>query len=216
MKSKLYTLLIALLTSSIVNAQDQIIGVGILEIGKSTPDVINELAKNYTHKIKEAKDCEYEGNGRAIYKLVYSDNDNAPTYSSACPATEIYYLKQYTVSGMTLVNVNLFFYEGLLIQILSNGSDELDEALKMKYGNPATSSKDSKSSCPGQTNRAYIYTWMNGDIQAQVTKHYNYGSDCRIALDKYFSIKLPEEEVNAYECHKANKVKAVDHKRNRN
>ena len=212
MKRTVFALLIMLSVIARGQAQDKIEGIGRLKIGRPTMDVISELSQDYNGKIKEIEDDSFEGNGSAVYKLIYTTNAASPVQASACPSTEVYYVKQYAKSGLKLTDVYLYFYEGVLIRILGQGSDELDKAVAAQYGSPTRSVTEEQSDCQQQRDKTVTDTWKNGAIAARMITCFDYATNCRLTRQHYFSIQLLSEEANAAECDQASEDKQANNK----
>lgn len=208
------SLLLTLFCSTYVFAQDKIEGIGILKIGRTTPDIIKELAKNHRSRIKEATDRRYKGDGGAVFKLIYSDSEKTPDMANACPDAEVYYLQRYLVADVKMMNVYLIFYEGKLIDYVCDGSKDLESALRTKYGEPRITSTEKPSTfCMGSLDKTYKATWYNGDIEATLTNEFYYDSHCHIASISSFSVRLPDKEANMQDCHKEYAPKLADPKK---
>jgi hypothetical protein len=192
-----------------VSGQGKIEGIGPLKIGRPTAEVIGELAKNYKKGIKDATRENFEGDGSTVFRLVYTGEGDAPYQASSCPLVEVYYLKKYEVSGINLMDTYLFFFEDKLSQILCKGSDELEEAMLVKYGQPQLKSVEKEGDCASNPNKTYYKTWVSEDIEAQSSGYLTYSDVCGLSELRFFSLKLPQIEVEAQNCAQRNKGRVI-------
>ncbi|GAB2557897.1 hypothetical protein [Spirosoma aerophilum] len=191
------------------SGQNKQAGIGPFKIGRPTAEVLGEVAKGYQRGIKDATRQNFEGDGSSVFRLVYTGKGDAPSLASSCPMVEVYYLKKYEVAGVNLLNTYLFFFEDKLSQIQCQGSNELEQAMVVQYGQPQLKSLETKGDCVSNSNKTYSKTWVSGDMEVQSSGYYSYSTECGLSELRFFTLKLPLLELEAQNCAQRNQGRAI-------
>lgn len=182
----------------------KIAGVGRLKIGNTTTAIIEELSKEFSSPIKETNDIMetatnyYDEAPTKILFISKEKNENVEfphTYYSKHPKVKVYFLNNFLVPEVVVLhNVYLKFYNDTLYSLDCEGSDILDTALTLKYGNPKLSSKTKNIVCSNAyrtftyEESTYTKEWLNPTkkITADLVYSIYYNSKCEKQFLNYF------------------------------
>lgn len=232
---------ILLLSPSLLFSQSNLDGIYKFKPGVTDMGIIQELQKDLKMKIVEISDYlkyynkvgyKFAGlSGRltpkdAFVKLINQntlDNikkeaDIVIPYSPYSKNHQVYFISKIPVSGINLEGVLLFFRENLLVKMECEKTDELMNAMEIKFGKGKVEMKSDTIKCiyklTGTEVREAEYTitttWENGDIEAYSYSHTYHDSDCKgVASNKFYllstslSSKYTDEEIAAEKSVKA-------------
>lgn len=181
-----------------VKKQSNIEGLGIFKIGKTKISIIDDLESAFGTKSVVTSDSTvlYEGKSNTILQLV-PKNKSGYGHPSICPDVKEYLIPVYNIADMQIKQLILNFYKDVLFEIRCDSSKELDDALKLKYGNPEILVTSEPISCVYKytgnkvtyDNKIYVRTWENRGIEANslFTKQYN--DKCQGRVTHLFYIK---------------------------
>ncbi|MDB5232173.1 MAG: hypothetical protein JWN76_2978 [Chitinophagaceae bacterium] len=187
MRTLLLAFFVLLLSS--INAQDRILGFGVIKLGKTYEQIVQDM------QLKDIR----EGNNK---KMDYSDlyqpkvavmlqydsskylNALTESFFKKCPDAIILKVPRYTVADITVTDLELTFYKKKLVDIMiSSPKMEFVEAFQTKYGK-GNIFKDSKvikcaSAARGSfevEEVSYTTTYESNDPDIKIT---NFLSDYR-------------------------------------
>lgn len=134
------TLLLTLLLPLSALAQPAIEGLGIFKLGKSTPDIVQQYAREkgamlekvstinklYTKRYNEITVKEVATNTGAT--------DEEPSDGSYCPNVRTFYLSEYTIAEVKIESIFLVFYENVLSRIYTTNDYSINRPFTEKYG----------------------------------------------------------------------------------
>ena len=177
-----------------VHSQKKIEGIGIFKIGKTKIKIINKiLVENkvdleHYDNIKETRWLKYR-EGFVVAELFpnISDVKLNPLLTVYCPDIRVFYIKEYKIAGILLLNIHLRFYKNTLNAFYCDSSNKLLEALTSKYGNPKRIDNWDKASGfnkKNNVNYSSLY-WNNDSIYAS----FNYETDAEGGNNSYFIVR---------------------------
>ena len=200
-------LIIALTFMPIISsAQTKIDGIGQFRIGKTTTDIVTQISDDKHVKIKESHSPmdEYRVDG-SLYKktkniFIVSDPNpgeiDNPNYFHN-PEHKCYFIDYYEVSSVPISKMYLHFFRDTLYSIRCDGGLELDEALTLKYGQPAIETETKKVKCSSRLagefeveERNHTSKWATGidSIKAVSYTSMYYNSKCEKSFLSFFYI----------------------------
>lgn len=190
--------------------QDKIEGVGIFKINTTTSEVVKQLANERRVNIKNLEKDIYDIKPDQIFQLIGNQASSLPLYSSVCPRTQVYLIASYEVAGIALKDVYLTFYDNLLVKFQCDGTRELTEALKTKYGDPKTKLEEAEIKCRYTYSGNEVinketrieHTWTNGEIRAWEYIAKIYGRDCKPLYVHTFKVSADSRENEADKCNR--------------
>jgi len=184
-------------------AQTEIAGIGPFKIGVTSTQIIHQLESELeTNCIKVYSGTQFYNVRRSskvfIAELIPDtlNEYSSPTYASFCPNTRVFYVSQYSVSGVEIKEAYLKFFDDQLYELLCERTSELIEALTIKYGEPKIEQRDSYTDCgyfsSANTIKLKTYSitqeWRNNNVIANGCIYNRYNSECEESLGSYFSI----------------------------
>ncbi|GAA4413701.1 hypothetical protein GCM10023187_42360 [Nibrella viscosa] len=208
MKALLYVLL---LSSFCFSAQrpPKVDGLGKFRPGITTVGVIDDLARELNVQVVEQKKYLKESDFEKgkIYKVLYDPNEEKkPNRASKCTQSEVYRLGDYTFSGVELKDAYLTFYKKVLVAIECKIPADILEAMPNRYGTPESKKEEREIECSNGGNRSrenfYIYTWRDGDIEAESVIVPYYDNDCKRDFVRTFTVKAAKEHSAYIDCGK--------------
>ncbi|PKO01664.1 MAG: hypothetical protein CVU43_11810 [Chloroflexi bacterium HGW-Chloroflexi-5] len=152
--------------------QCNIEGLGKFKIGKTKISIINDLEKELNTKVVVISD------GYKIFlkkkEPKYIIEDRSYGLFSSCPDVKEYHISVYNIADMQIKELQLGFYKDVLFRIDCNSSKELEEALKIKYGEPELKWDKKSVSCiykysgneVNYNDNTFTLKWQNGNIMA--------------------------------------------------
>ncbi|HWB62186.1 MAG TPA: hypothetical protein VG603_01660 [Chitinophagales bacterium] len=186
---RLTTFILALLFCTATFAQTTVEGIGKFKIGKVTPAIMKDVAKELGVTISTVNnydDYMEKLNTPGVFELVADTvklDKNAPS-ASYCPYSRVFIIGEYTVADIKIVNLRLEFYRDTLYSISCDWSKEIDDAFNTKYGKPAIEKKETKDFCyvSGEKidviNTDYYSRWKNGNITATIILGTYHNMEC--------------------------------------
>lgn len=167
-------------------------GIGNFKISKTTTLIISELEKELNtntikvHSVLEIFDLEKKSNAIAEILPDTIDEYSSPIKASFCPDVKVFYINKYKISEITCKDVYLTFYKGLLTEFQCDVSDELSEAMVIKYGKPTKEKKEKYIDCfynySGNVVKHKEITvyekWNNVNIKAQIYSSEYFNNSC--------------------------------------
>lgn len=189
---KLYSIFfVALFVSPAFGQTPKVEGLGRFKIKSTKVTVIDSLTDELKAKLVPVKtyleylDKRDKGKKVNVFELLPN-----PAEEVAPPGPDVRYflLKEYTISGIKVEDMELKFYKDTLMEITAAGSKEVKDAFQAKYGDPVSEMEKKNISCTLQTTGADITldgynitnTWKNGDIEAIITDRKDYKYDCTL------------------------------------
>ncbi|MFZ4569756.1 MAG: hypothetical protein ACOYM0_01345 [Bacteroidales bacterium] len=193
MKKILLVSIVTILGLSLLAQNQNIEGIGIFKISKTTISIIKDLSEELNVSIKQANSSEdlYKAGRRGNpYILQISPNDQkdflSPAHSTKCNDFTIYSISSYVISTFEFKEIYLTFYHDTLVKFQSKYPEKLGDALRVKFGKPTEESKEKEITCTytytgAETKHKEIdikHIWKNENITAQVYFWQYYTSDC--------------------------------------
>jgi hypothetical protein len=199
-------------------AQTAISGIGPFKISVTTTEIIQQLeAELGTNciNIKSSSDFFNERrNSKVLIAELFPDTVNeymGPSYASFCPQSRVFYVSSYIVSGIELREAYLKFYKDTLYELLCDRTEQLIEAITIKYGEPKKERKNDSVECgylrSGNTIKLSEYSiteeWRNNSIIAYGTIYNRFNSKCEESINSYFSIYNLDTTTEERYCYEA-------------
>ena len=174
--------------------QNNIDGIGMFKIWETKTKVINQILEdnkveleNYNN-IKQARWLKYRVDFLVAELFPnITDSDLNPLLTCFCPDVKIFFIKDYKIAGIYLLNVHLKFYKNTLIAFYCDSNDELLQALTTKYGNPKRLDNWDKVSGFSRIDDVKYYSlyWNNDPIFAS----FNYETNATGENNFYFIVR---------------------------
>lgn len=101
---------------------ENLTGIGIFKIDKSTTHIIDVVKKEISNNNISEVTNEFN-------QVIFGVNTNGH-----CPNLEIWKISKYFIGDIELRNLELFFYNDVLFQIKCNYNQDLEKGLTYKYG----------------------------------------------------------------------------------
>jgi len=201
-------------------SQNKIDGIGIFKIGETKIKIINQILEdnkveleNYNN-VKQARWLKYRMDFLVaeLYPNI-TDNDLNPLLTCFCPDVKVFFIKDYKIAGIYLLNIHLRFYKNTLIEFYCDSNDELLQALTIKYGNPKR--LDNWDKISGFTkidnvNYSSLY-WNNDPIYAS----FNYEKNASGENNFYFIVRDTEYDKIIEDCETQRKEQYLNMERDR-
>lgn len=182
--------------------QTNIEGIGIFKIGKTDISIIEELKNELNVKVERTNNSSYqyskELDSKKFILEFYADtvnSYNSPVYSSVLSDVRIFEVRGYSVANIELKDLVLYFYKDTLYELKCDYSQELIDAVKLKYGEGQLESSEREVQCSSRLTGTYSLkeqtfytTWSNGLIHAVYTLSKYYDSKCEKKLLAYFIV----------------------------
>lgn len=178
-----------LLCSFLGFSQDKIEGIGNFKIGKTVTDDLERLSADYIFLYQELLPDSAE-------TIKHGSFFTYPPFSTLCPEAQTFDIGLLSISNINLMNVHLTFYKDTLVSLVFDGSEEIVDAFKTKYGPGRVRKLDIGSSC-GKKGIKMITTWFNNPMNGIVissTESVKYNSKCQSIY--YHSIHVGKTELN--------------------
>lgn len=179
-------------------------GFGPFKILETKTEIIHKIEKDLNIDCKKINSKENLSNilenATTIIAEISPDTINylnSPSHSLLCHNVRVFFINRLLFSEIEINNLYLTFFDEQLVKIECDGSDSLEEAMKLKYGKPKTEVVEWDSKCQLKYTRVWMTfaqsalysTWKNGSIFATYcTLLYNRQSDCEKCLSKSFWI----------------------------
>ena len=133
------------------------------------------------------------------------------------PFVEIYKINHYEVAGITVMNLKLYYSGDLLYKIIFDGSTELDDAMRLKYGKPEIKEITKDVKC--------VYKLTGNEVIEQEQTFYQTWptekpNNCLLITGVYFDDKCKKNYIDSWrisnrEIEKQNESLAKTAKENR-
>ena len=200
MKKIILLVLLAILTLNVI-AQNQLTGIGILKL-YSPISLINELGYNSETKIIKTQSdyfrYAYEKfSGDKIYEIIQDSTTGEGYGGYYSKDIRKFYIPAYKVIPTLEINcLNLVFYKDSLVSIECYGSNELSEALDIKYGKSKLDLKEE--------DHTFTYTYTGATVvktDKTFTQTWDTNSknvSCQSILMIWYSDKAEKHIVNNF------------------
>lgn len=197
-----YLLFVALALPVLSMGQNKMEGIGQFKINITTIQDIGQFAKGLGIEVKTSNQIlDFTSDGTSTGKIMFviSNQEDEFLNSPFAPVLEkekVLFMDVLNVSGIKMREVYMRFWNDTLYKIETEGSDELSEALKLKYGNPFVEKKEKPIQCRSgagvqYNEKAVTYTsrWpgTNG-IQGIAVLGKNFDSKCKARMFSTFTI----------------------------
>jgi len=210
----------------LVKGQTKISGIGPFKILATPSSIIDTLSKMYGVSIKETNDVletetnYYDENPTKIFFISKDKNENAEYPHSKYirhPKVKVYFLNNFLIPEVVVLhNVFLRFFNDTLYSFECEGSEILDTALTLKYGNPKIKIRTHPVTC-SNAYRTFNYEeysshkeWQNlsKKIDADLVYSTYYNSKCEKKSFTYFLLynTVIDTKITDY-IDKGNKMK---------
>ena len=196
-----------------VKKQTNISGLGIFKIGKTEIAIIDDLEKELTTKLVVTSDS-YElvkakGKSNLIFQLVPKNKTGYDQFS-ICPDVKEYLIPVYNIADMQIENLKLKFYKDVLFEISCDSTERLEEALKLKYGEPDMEVEKKSISCIYKytgnkvtyEDKTFTSTWENGNINANNYIMFWHNDQCEERFLRTFYIRDSKTSEIISKCEK--------------
>lgn len=220
-------MVISLLAISVASiGQDKIEGIGKFRLKSTTTEYLDTLAEEKSLKRNSVGNL---GDFFNIYKkdeLVELIPDTlkdylSPPHASLCKDVRVFYIPQMTVSTIVLKETFLTFYRDTLVAINTNWTNEIVEALELKYGKGHLDKKEKEVSCTSSlsessttyTETMYYQTWQNGDIKCTAALGNYRDSKCEKKTMSYISISVEKVSIMIFDCDRQERSNLNDKKK---
>ena len=193
-----------------VKKQSNIEGIGNFKIGKTKIDIMKDLESEFGTQI-ETTSGDYDlykmkGKKNSIFQIIPEQENSIPP--SLCPDFKQYYIPVYIIADMTITELKLNFYKDILSSIECDSSEELVEALELKYGKPESKIDKKSVSCfykhtgnKVTLEEISIYSdWYNKDINAHNAVMSFYSSKCEPLFAKKLYIYDSNISKTIFQC----------------
>ena len=201
-------LIIVLLSAIKCFAQEKIKGIGKFKINESTrtqvdsilagdlgqqfPDTFDKNENNFL-SIHESKWAILTPDSTPDYAHPYYNYEKVNLLPLHCSMATVYFIKSYSIANIQFESVYLTFRKDTLVGFVSDYSEEITDAMKLKYGNIQPTMKTTLINCQNKIGNKFtkdeteiIYSWKNGSIEA---KSYFKQYGCNGSFLTYFSVK---------------------------
>lgn len=201
-------------------------GIGILKVNITNISVVKELEtllNTQTKKINSidnemklysmVDNIEKSGSNEKYGFIINLSEDtlnpsNKPIYASSCKNAKVFVIGGYSISGIILKGLRLTFFNDTLIEIHCDGTTELTDAIKLKYGRGKLTGDSKEINCIYKYNGNTIKykeedikeTWNNGDIEAYVRTSKYYNDNCKEKFLFYMEISSLKKTLEKYKC----------------
>lgn len=187
--------------------QSKIDGIGPFRIGRTTIDIIDQIVKEKNVKVKQSSSGldTYAPEGYLLKKtkniFILIDPKLGEIKHPELrhdPNVKIYFIDYFEISGISISKLFLSFYKDTLYSVYADGSNELTEAMTLKYGQPKIESKVSKVKCSNRIagefeveEKNYTSEWTTGIDSIKATSYSSiyYNDKCEKRFLSFFSIE---------------------------
>jgi hypothetical protein len=159
-----------------IKKQSPVEGIGVFKIKKTSINIIDSIKSSGYNLVKVSKfgdQYDYIGKRNVICELIPDTTEEYSSLSDAnlCSKSRVFYIPEMEISGITLNELILTFFNGTLIKIKCDYSSELFKAFELKYGSSTSSQVNQTYKCivfgniikyPEVT---YLDKWFNKDIE---------------------------------------------------
>ena len=175
----------------LLNAQDaptKITGFGKLKLGDSI-----SLINNLGYPIVSVKSYnEYLSNSSKICKLIADTNVTSyqPTiYAKADPRCQVFAVPKINIGlDIEIKNVQLYFFDEILVKIVCDTDSKISEAMTLKYGKPSVDSRTRQGDSGIFEDVTYYETWKLGDTEATQFLFVTYSKDHEKSVDSSIQV----------------------------
>ncbi len=172
------------------------------QISITAVDIINKLSEEVSVQIIQARTAPENYNDKKTSRIIeiLAIPNEYGTISAYAPEVKqeiVFYLDCYFVSDVLLKDLYLSFWNDTLYNISCRGSDELEEAMQVKFGNPKEKSETKTIICKNglgisfnkeeYTRHSYWYIVPN-KIFALSGYRYFFDDKCKPDIHYYFDI----------------------------
>ncbi|WP_343633433.1 hypothetical protein [Fluviicola sp.] len=206
MKSSLLILCLlgSIYSSSQISDSIKIEGIGLFKIGKTTVSSIEELSKKFSTKIKSTNSSSdlynLTTNNNKIIIQLFADTVktyNSPSYTSYSSNVKTYRIIGYSAADIELNDLTVKFYNDTLYYMNCNMSSDLNNAIKLKYGEGKIEVKEKEVVCKNRSTgierklieKTYFQKWDHDDIMAVSILSEYYNDKCERRLVSALTIE---------------------------
>lgn len=178
----------------VVDSQNKIEGIGVFKIGKTKIKIINQILEekkveleNFDN-IKQSRWLKYRIDF-VVAELTPNITDDKlnPLLTCFCPDVRVFFIKEYKIAGINLLNIHLKFYKNTLIAFYCDSNDELQQSLTTNYGEPKRIENwDKASGFSKLDNVNYLSLYWNKD---SIFASFNYETDALGKKNSYFIVR---------------------------
>jgi hypothetical protein len=169
-----------ILTRLLLTAQDtptKITGVGKLKLGDSI-----SLINNLGYPIVPVRTRnEFSSNKSNICQLIADTNSTSyqqTLYAKADPRCQVFVVPKINIGlDIEIVNVQLYFYNDILVKIVFDANTKITEAMTLKYGKPSVKSWEREGDSGIYEDVTYYQTWKLGETEAYEYLNVKYSKD---------------------------------------
>lgn len=169
-------------------------GIGSFKLEQTTISDLNKYLNKENYYVEELS------SSQKIANLLNSPHNAAAilkytkggyVFRPICPQITNVAVNKINIANIILKNVLFVFYNDVLIEIRGEGNSQLDEALKLKYGNSNLEKKEETKQC------LYNLTGITRDLKeetyTQTWGDFSNGVYIKSVLRKYYNEKCNEE-----------------------
>lgn len=189
-------LFLLLFFSTALFGQNKIEGIGQFKLKKTSIAFLDSLAKEkYFDKFVEISPDT-------------ADKYNSSPYAHLCKDARVFYIPEIKISEIKMKEMYLTFYKDTLISINTDWSEEIVEALELKYGSGELKKKDKEVKCTlNSTGETVTYTetmfyqyWENGNIKCTAALGDYHDSNCEKQTLSYIEISVENKMSKIIDC----------------
>jgi len=188
--------------------QQRIDGIGDFRLDMDKNDVLSLLHKRFG-KATELHNYYTPKTEGHLYKMAAPRNKGEfNPYYYPCTVIETYLIPAVSIAAIPFRNVILLFANDRLLRIETEGSEQIDNAISAKYGQPdqdietgtASCSFDKAGNAQVQQTTLTRLSWRNDDINAYSLTDKNYDSDCKLKYTRTFVIESSQSRAIITNC----------------
>ncbi|WP_123985231.1 hypothetical protein [Taibaiella soli] len=213
-------LIAALLISNLIFAQDKIEGIGPFKINRTTTAYVDTLVNDGYKKIT-VKTADPQSTVRGLKEKAIAElmPDSTKLYNSPhthrCNGVRTFFIPFMEIAGITIENIYLTFYHDVLVDISTDYSAELKNALMLKYGEVPAQELSSENNCTlpatkadmSLTAKSYYYTWKNEGIKCIASIGYYWDHNCEKQYLSYVNVGVSGITSVIMDCDRAEREK---------
>jgi len=201
-------------------AQSNIEGIGKFKIKKTTIAYLDTICKEQDLDRVIFRNFQDQMKGGRRAKLAEIIADTLTMYSSPSHArfrkeVKVFYISKMRISTIDITNTYLTFYRDTLVDINTDFTLDISQALELKYGKGEVEQKDKIINCTitftGQkvehTETMFYTRWRNGDITCTAAVGDYFDNECKKQSLSYISIITFKAYKKVGDCDEEMKAK---------
>lgn len=222
MKKNLLLLIVFILVQSKLLAQNRIYGIGPFKIKRTDIAIIDSLSQELGEF--ERVDNTVRTYSVDHYECIFDSLDvySSPQGASACKSIRTFFIKKLEISGVSFESLYLVFKDGILREFKSDYSNDIQEALSIKYGPPKIKTSSKPVTClyklTGNKSQleetAVYYEWISNYVQINAGYSKFYNDKCEELHTSWFSVDTKEFYKEKEACESAAERKMEQNKMN--